>query len=85
MPGQADEAAAILEWLATEVSPDTYVNVMGQYRPDHKVGEPGRDAKPRFAEIARPVGGREEEAAFAAGRRAGLWRFDVRQRRRLLA
>ena len=66
MPGQTDEAAAILEWLAAEVSPDTYVNLMAQYRPDHKVGEPGRDAKPRFPEIGRPVGGREMEAAFAA-------------------
>jgi putative pyruvate formate lyase activating enzyme len=85
MPGQADEAEAILEWLAREVSPDTYVNVMGQYRPDHKVGEPGRDGKPRFAEIGRPPAGREMESAFAAGRRAGLWRFDTRRPHRLLA
>ena len=84
MPGQTDEAEAILGWLATAVSPDTYVNVMGQYRPDHKVGEAGRDARPRFAEIGRPVGAREMDAAFAAGRRAGLWRFDVRRPRYIL-
>jgi hypothetical protein len=34
MPGQEDEAAAIFGWLAREVSPDTYVNIMGQYRPE---------------------------------------------------
>ena len=38
MPGQEDEAAAIFEWLAREVSPYTYVNVMGQYRPQYQVG-----------------------------------------------
>src|SRR5262249_33632763 len=53
MPGQADEAAAILEWLARDVSPDTYVNVMGPYHPPHQVGEPGRGAKPRRQEVRR--------------------------------
>jgi len=85
MPGQTDEAAAIFEWLAREVSPDTYVNVMAQYRPEHKVGTPGRDGLVRFPEIGRRPGGPELEAAFAAARRAGLWRFDERRPRPLLA
>src|SRR5262249_56739151 len=38
MPGQEEEAAAIFEWLAREVSPDTYVNVMGQYPPRYQGG-----------------------------------------------
>ena len=74
MPGQEREAAAIFEWLATEVSPDTYVNVMGQYRPEHKVVE-----KPdRYEDIDRRPQSTEMEAAFTAARRAGLWRFDAR-------
>ena len=85
MPGQTDEAAAIFEWLAREVSPDTYVNVMAQYRPEHKVGTPGRDGLVRFPEIGRRPGGPELEAAFAAARRAGLWRFDERRPRPLFA
>ncbi len=85
MPGQADEAAAIFEWLAREVSPDTYVNVMAQYRPEHKVGTPGRDGLVRFPEIGRSPSGRELEAAYAAARRAGLWRFDERRPRTLPA
>ncbi len=85
MPGQTEEAAAIFEWLAQEVSLDTYVNVMGQYHPQHKVGEPGRDGTTRFAEIGRRPGAREMESAFAAARRAGLWRFDERRAHRLLA
>jgi len=36
MPGQTDETAAIARWLADEISPDTYLNVMGQYRPDYE-------------------------------------------------
>lgn len=35
----ATEAAAIFEWLAREVSPETYVNVMSQYRPEYQVGQ----------------------------------------------
>jgi putative pyruvate formate lyase activating enzyme len=81
MPGQTDEAAAIFEWLAREVSPDTYVNVMAQYRPDHKVGEPERDGAPRFPEIRRVPTHRELEDARASARRAGLWRFDERWQR----
>jgi putative pyruvate formate lyase activating enzyme len=28
MPGQTEEAAAIFDWLAREVSPDTYINIL---------------------------------------------------------
>jgi len=79
MPGQGDESAAILEWLAREVSPDTFVNVMAQYRPAHRVGEPGRSGARRFPEIDRTPRRDEVEAAYAAARRAGLWRFAERQ------
>lgn len=39
MPGQTDESAEIFRWLADEISPDTYVNIMGQYRPEYEVGQ----------------------------------------------
>lgn len=73
MPGQEDEAAAIFGWLAAEVSPDTYVNVMGQYRPEYKVDDGGR-----YEDINRRVLPAEMEAAYAAARRTGLWRLDER-------
>ncbi len=85
MPGQADEAAAIFEWLAREVSPDTYVNVMAQYRPEHKVGTPARDGLVRFPDLGRRPSRPELEAAYAAARSAGLWRFDERRPRPLFA
>jgi putative pyruvate formate lyase activating enzyme len=79
MPGQSAEAEAIFRWLAEEVSPDTYVNIMGQYRPEYEVGQIARDGAARkYAEIARRPGRDELEGAYAAARRAGLWRFDQR-------
>jgi putative pyruvate formate lyase activating enzyme len=81
MPGQEDEAAAIFEWLATEVSPDTYVNVMGQYRPEYKVGQIGQNGNSRFLEIDRRPQPEEMLRAQGAARRAGLWRFDERRER----
>ncbi len=73
MPGQTDEAAAIFRWLADELSPDTFVNVMGQYRPDHRV--PGVD---RYRDIDRRPIPEEVRAAHDAARAAGLWRFAER-------
>jgi putative pyruvate formate lyase activating enzyme len=83
MPGQTDEAAAIFEWLAREVSPDTYLNIMGQYRPEHLVGQTDPSGSARYAEINRRPLAEEMEAARAAARQAGLWRFDERRAVRL--
>jgi len=77
MPGLGEESAAIFDWLAREVSPDTYVNVMGQYRPEWRVGLPGGGGAP-FAEIARRPRPREMDEALESFRRAGLWRLDGR-------
>ncbi len=73
MPGQLDEAEAIFRWLVGEISADTYVNIMAQYRPEHRVA-----GNERYADIDRRPERREVAAAFAAARRAGLWRFDMR-------
>jgi putative pyruvate formate lyase activating enzyme len=78
MPNQPDEAEAIFHWLAREVSPDTYVNIMGQYRPEYEVGQITRKGEPRYAEINRRPGGNEMSQARDAAQRAGLWRFDER-------
>src|SRR5262245_48462910 len=72
MPDATEDAAAIFGFLASEVSPDTYVNVMAQYRPAGSVEE-GRPA-----ELCRPTAGGEVRAARAVAERAGLWRFDER-------
>jgi putative pyruvate formate lyase activating enzyme len=78
MPGLVRESEEILAFLAREVSPDTWVNVMGQYRPQWRVGEPDDEGHRLFPEIDRPSREREVEAAREAARRAGLWRLDAR-------
>ncbi|MDH3294801.1 MAG: radical SAM protein [Acidimicrobiia bacterium] len=73
MPGHGDESAAIFRWLHDRISPDTYLNIMGQYRPEHRV--PGSE---RYEDIDRRPEPDEMAHAFAAARRVGLWRFDQR-------
>jgi putative pyruvate formate lyase activating enzyme len=73
MPGQEDEAKAIVEWLARSISPDTFVNIMGQYRPTFRV-----PASARYEDVNRRPTAREIAAVHAAAVEAGLWRFDDR-------
>ncbi|MFN2189298.1 MAG: radical SAM protein [Candidatus Promineifilaceae bacterium] len=75
MPNDAAGTGKVMRFLAEELSPDTFVNMMAQYRPAHKVsGE-------KFAEINRPVTKEEMRHAYSAAKTAGIWRFDVRQPR----
>lgn len=80
MPGLLDETREIFRFLAEEVSPDTFVNIMGQYHPDYQVGSiaaSGRNAgSARYVEINRCPNGAELEGAHEAARSVGLWRFD---------
>jgi putative pyruvate formate lyase activating enzyme len=78
MPGQLDESIAIFKWLAEELSPDTYVNIMGQYRPAYQVGKTASKGARRFADIDRLPRDRELNAAYQSAQEAGLGRFDVR-------
>jgi putative pyruvate formate lyase activating enzyme len=77
MPGQLDQTREIMRFLAEDVSPDTYVNVMAQYRPAHKVGR--RDGRDSYEEINRSITNDEYQQAFEVAREAGLWRFDERR------
>ncbi|MFC1526347.1 radical SAM protein [Candidatus Latescibacterota bacterium] len=73
MPGHLEDTARIMRFLAEEVSPDTYVNIMGQYRPAWQVGESA------YAEIDRPPTPDELLRAYDLAREAGLHRFDERR------
>jgi putative pyruvate formate lyase activating enzyme len=77
MPGLLEESAAMFEWLAA-LSPDTYVNIMAQYRPEHQVGKETRHGERRYLEVNRRPYHEELELARAAARSAGLWRVDAR-------
>jgi putative pyruvate formate lyase activating enzyme len=80
MPGQSDEAEAIFRWLSEAVSPDTYVNIMGQYRPEYEVGQIARDGLAvQYPEINRHPELMEMTHAIESARKAGLWRLDQRR------
>jgi putative pyruvate formate lyase activating enzyme len=72
MPGLAEETRQILKWIADELGPDTYVNLMDQYSPAGRVGNAD------FTEINRRITSKEYQAAVEAAHAVGLWRLDDR-------
>ncbi len=64
MPGGLDETRQILRFLTQEVSSDTFVNVMSQYRPEGPAN--------RYPTIARPLKTSEFQTAVAIARQEGL-------------
>jgi putative pyruvate formate lyase activating enzyme len=72
MPHDIAGTLEVARWIAQELSPNTYVNVMPQYYPTGKVSS--RD----FAEINRRVSAEEYELALDAACQAGLKRLDPR-------
>jgi putative pyruvate formate lyase activating enzyme len=75
MPGMLDETRAILEWIAAELGPQTYINLMDQYHPTHRV------SGDRFAEIGRGLASAEFRGALEIARGLGLRRLDGREPR----
>ena len=77
MPNDLAGTGRIARWLAEELSPETYVNVMAQY---HPAGAILRAATPgRYADLARPIVTEEFRAARMAVCAAGLHRLDGRR------
>lgn len=66
MPGMTQDSDLILRFIAGELSPQTYVNVMDQYRPCFQAG--------RFPAIARRTTTAEHRAVVEMARRLGLHR-----------
>ena len=74
MPGGVASSAEVIRFLAEEISPKTYINVMDQYRPAGKVGR-----NPKYDAIARRADRTEYETAAELAREAGL-RIDAHER-----
>jgi putative pyruvate formate lyase activating enzyme len=72
MPGCLDETRAILGWVAAELGPDTYVNLMDQYYPAGKV------SAERYPEIHRRLRPSEYREALAIASELDLRRLDAR-------
>jgi putative pyruvate formate lyase activating enzyme len=77
MPEGLAGTPEVMRFLAREISPDTFVNVMDQYRPDAQVTR----RPEQYADIGRRPASAELRAAEDAAREAGLHRFDERWRR----
>ena len=74
MPEGLAGTREITRFLADEISPDTYVNIMGQYSPAAQVVR-----KPdQYAEIGRRITHEEYLEAFEIAVEEGLHRFDHR-------
>jgi len=73
MPGCLDETTHILEWIASTLGRDTYVNLMDQYSPAGKV------TSSRYPEINRRVTSTEFCEARRIADGLGLRRLDVRR------
>jgi putative pyruvate formate lyase activating enzyme len=73
MPGRAAGTREIMRFVAKEISPNTYVNIMDQY---HPCG----DAE-KYPPLDRRITHNEYEEALGAAREAGIRRFDKRERR----
>ncbi len=71
LPDGLAGTAAIVEFLAQQVSPDTYLNLMDQYRPCHNAD--------KHPELTRRITAEEYQRAVGHAREAGLDRLDRRR------
>ncbi len=76
MPDDLAGTRAAMRFLAQNISANTYVNIMDQYRPCGDCS--------RFSELTRHVSRREYEEALAAAQQEGITRLDSRERPFLL-
>jgi putative pyruvate formate lyase activating enzyme len=74
LPNNLAGTAEVLQFLAEEISPNTYLNLMDQYRPAYKAYQ--------YPELNRPITKQEYQEALRMAHERGLYRLD--QRRRLI-
>ncbi len=68
MPNRIAGTEKTMRFLAQEISPDIYVNIMAQYRPHYRANT--------VAEIARPINASEFREAINLARQHGIHRLD---------
>ncbi len=73
LPNGLAGTAEVVRFLASEISPDTYLNLMDQYRPAYRAHQ--------FPELARPITRVEYADALKMAQAAGLRRLDARRPR----
>ncbi len=73
MPGGVAGTRDIMRFIAREISPDTYVNIMDQYRPCGNAG--------KYPPLDRCITHDEYKEALKAAREEGITRLDRRERK----
>lgn len=68
MPQNLAGTDRFVRWVAETLGPATYVNIMGQYRPEHKAKE--------YPELSRRLSGADHRQAIQWALEAGLRRID---------
>jgi len=69
MPNDVAGSKRVLDWIATYLPLDTYVNIMSQYMPLHRAKE--------FPEIARRINREEYFSVVEHARKLGLTNLDI--------
>jgi putative pyruvate formate lyase activating enzyme len=69
MPGNIAGTDRFVQWVAKELSPTTYVNLMVQYHPEHKAFN--------YPEISRRITAQEWDQAHSWAKTAGLMHIDL--------
>jgi len=69
MPGNVSGTKGVIDWIATNLPKDTYLNLMSQYRPMYKASD--------YPEISRRITGEEYATAVNHARQAGLTNLDI--------
>ncbi|RLC23752.1 MAG: radical SAM protein, partial [Deltaproteobacteria bacterium] len=68
MPNGLAGTNEIMKFLSNEISENTYVNIMPQYRPCGAVFN--------HKDLSRPISEREFKYANKIAKQSGIWRFD---------
>lgn len=71
LPNNLSGTDRIVHFLAEQISPNTYLNLMDQYRPEFKAHD--------YPELDRPVTREEFQAAMQLAENAGFHRLDQRR------
>ena len=68
MPGGIAQTDKVMSFLAKQISPDTYVNIMGQYRPMHAIT--------KVRELNRRISDKEYKQAVDQAKKVGIYRLE---------
>ena len=71
LPDRLSGTEEVVQFLAREVSPNTYLNIMAQYHPCYKAYD--------MPQLARPVNRQEFAEAIDLAHQQGLYRLDKQQ------